>query len=281
MKIRKSFIILFFTLSFFSFGHLASAIIAVHDLALFQKNAVKLTPKDLAVFDVDHTLIAYDDQVLRPAGETFRQQLLQGHLSKEKPKEYYMSIVMEDAPESLLDPEFKNIIDDLHRRNIPAIALTAVKSQPYGIISNLVDWRARHLHRLGIDFSKPHYARLELSQFQGKGPSPVFESGILFSGNYPKGDVLAAFLAEIEWKPRTLLFIDDNRNFIESVEKALDKIAVPTHISFYYQAVDALPGHLDAEIAQFQLETLLRDEKWVGDCEAKELLEAKRCASGS
>jgi Protein of unknown function (DUF2608) len=265
----------FFKIVFLSilcfFNHtLFTEIIPVKNLSLFNKETQKLTLNDLAVFDVDHTLIVYDDESLRPGGDEFRHQLLSTYISNSgKSKDYYKSIILENAPESLLDPQFKAIIDDLHTRNIPTIALTAVKPKSMGQIQDMVEWRIRHLKKLGIDFSKPHFTRMEFPQFRGRGPAPVFENGILFSGDYPKGEVLVAFLKRMNWFPHTVLFIDDCKSYIDTVERALTRFSTPCHLSFYYQAVDILPDQFDPKIAQFQFKKLIQEEQWISDREVK------------
>lgn len=275
MKIRNLIYPLLFLICLF-FNFAAAKIIETPNLIPFEKAINKLDKNALVIFDVDQTLIVFQDAILRHSAGRLIQKIIHSqmnNLSKEQ-AEYLASKVLLNGKVMLVDPSVKNLLAKLKQSQIHTIALTAVQPGSFGAIPSLVDWRINQLNELGIHFSDPNDNFREYSQFKHQGNSPILKKGILFSGKYPKGRVLKAYLDNLDWKPSKILFIDDQKDYIISVETSLDGLGIP-HVSFHYTGADLLPFQYDEEVANFQLHYLFTYGEWIGEEEAKDLCSVK------
>jgi hypothetical protein len=97
---------------------------------------------------------------------------------------------------------------------------------------------------------------------------PIFKKGVLFTCGLPKGPVLKAFLQYAELSPKKIIFVDDQRKYLESVE-AFCKEAKISFEGFEYTAiVDRPKAPFNEKRAQRQFEVLQRERKWLSDKEA-------------
>lgn len=270
----KSLIFAFFV--FFSFScHLNSLIIETENLDQISQEFQKLDSEALVVFDVDGTLIVPNDLILKPCGEKKLQAFMRTLRSEDPDKKKHLeSIVLHQSQISLVNKKVVKLIHNLQSRKIRAVALTAMDTGQLGIIPSMEDWRFRQLANFNIRFDKAFTSVLDpirFEEFYGKGTTPVFKKGILASSKYSKGEVLTAFLKQMNFKPSKIIFIDDRLHFITSVEEALEKMQIP-HVSFFYKEVFNEPVVLDEQLADFQLQYLLDNEVWLTDDEAKKLI---------
>lgn len=261
---------------FFSLSLLVSAqIIEAPHLDVIEKELLTLKEGSLVVFDVDLTLIVPHDKVLTPCGQDFYYKTKKEGISclgSEKIS-HLISIILLEGKSELINPKILNILNDLKNRQIKVIALTAVKSGPYGLIPHMENWRLNQLNALGISFHDafPDCFPFIIEACQGQKNPAVFKNGILFSGNYPKGEVLKAFLDKVDFVPSKVVFVDDHMDFIQTVESACAKDHILS-VSFHYtEAINTSKG-FDKELAQFQWDYLVKYEKWLSDEEARDLM---------
>lgn len=225
----------------------------------------------LVVFDVDFTLIVPEDKMLRPSGEKYLREITQEKLrgySKEKIDELTSQVMLQSRVR-LTDVKSLELLDLLQQKGIKTVALTAIRTGEYGAIPSMEDWRVQQLRRLGIDFaySFPGVNPIVFSEFQGKGPSPAFSQGIICTVRYKKGQVLKAFLEHLNWKPSKVVFVDDRLDCLQSVETEMDLLGIPT-MGFLYTAETGKNERIDEEIADFQINTLLEEGRWLSDDDA-------------
>lgn len=254
-------------------------IVETPNLTPLESEIERLDEETLMVFDVDWTLIVPQDKSLR-----FREFW---SLAKAKTihlpdgGEHCESLVLLQSKSELIDQKVLDIISALKNKNVKVIALTAMRTGKWGHIPSMVDWRIQHLATLGIDFSPsaPYADEIAFTEFHRHGYSPVFKQGIIASGRYPKGEVLAAFLRRIDWKPKKVIFIDDYIEFVKSVESEMEKFGVD-HTSYLYTAMENLPHEFDEERAHFQIDHLIQHGIWLSDEEAHKLM-GGRCLTTS
>jgi hypothetical protein len=241
-------------------------------------DAITQSPEDtLVVMDVDDVLIKANDQILqlahKPALDKIIANLAQTY-SLNRIQEL-ISIVMLQYQTSLIDPKIKDVFRLLHAKNIKFIALTAADTGKLGQIDNMEDWRIQTLNDLEFDFSGsfPEIQPIifkDLPSTRNSMSFATYKKGILFSSDIPKGKVLKAFLTEIKGQFKHIIFVDDLRKNLDSVESFCQDASL-TYQGFEYTA-NALSLPLNEKRVKFQIDTLINKNKWLSDIEAdKEL----------
>ena len=227
----------------------------------------KCEKESLVVFDIDWTLLMHEDQVIAPCGLAFLKEKF-SQLSKERVGHYF-SLLLLQSKTRLIHPEALDLLQQLKEKGVKVIALTASKTGDLGQISDMVKWRHRQLKELKLDFSTSfpghHFV---FHEFDSK---PDFREGVLCCGHTPKGIALKAFLQRVSLRPTTVYFIDDQLDYIASVEKELELEGIP-HISLHtLEALTQVP-QFDLKVAEFQWDYFVKHETWLSDSQAKELL---------
>jgi len=249
------------------------ALISTHDLTLIKDLLDRLDPETtLVLWDVDQTLYTPDDAILKPHHEKRFDELLGGSkivIDSEGKKRYLFREIVSNASHSLVDPRSVQIIKELQNRNMPNLAITLSNSGRIGKIESFIDWRIEELRNFGFDF-RIDYPSLILPKDRDKEYPPVFKSGVLMTSLHDKGIVLKNFLAAIGWKPKKIVFIDDQLKNIQSVIQELgDEIEIH---GFHYTAASEKPCLLNEEAAQFQVEHFKKTAIWLSDAEALSLV---------
>ncbi len=136
------------------------------------------------------------------------------------------------------------VINNLQKKGVSVIALTARSLE-------LTQRTIEQLHHLGIYFTKtdPHECPLK---YGDKKPG-LYIDGIIFSGNYDKGEMLVNWFKQIKYRPKKIIFIDDKLKNIHSVEKALHNRDYP-FIGIRY-------GYTDEQARNFSLESIADEQK--------------------
>lgn len=239
---------LLISLTFESFG--STHFYTSNDLSVAIKDAEalskKYSPKEiLLAVDLDNTLLkTKQDLVSEP---WFNWQL--GLLSDEKSKEriacdifdllhYYHHLLSLSQMTPVQNGSAK-LFKQLHSLKIPTVVLTARGS---GNTSATF----RELHRNQFDFSpngmgekgtaspffpvhsdKPTNSGLnkdEVTRFGLEKSKPVlFQRGVFFSEGQHKGGMLRVLLHKLKWKPKAIVFIDNDQKNISRVIEAFEK----------------------------------------------------------
>jgi hypothetical protein len=266
----KNFLNAFIFICFFASTQLFGAVIHAPNLDVIEKCISDLDEDALVVFDIDNTFLVHNDRILSPCGDEYRKKFLKTIQNLQEEGEVLGSKISLKAQVFLVDKKILRLLEKLKQRNIKVIALTAMPTGRFGLVSNAEQWRVQQLASLGIylNWSFPEIDSVVLEGFQGKKTPPVFKRGVLASAKYPKGEVLCAFLKKMQWKPSKVLFIDDMMEYIDSVECEIDKENIE-HISFHYTAATDRSCHLDERLADFQFDYLMQQGDWLSDEEAK------------
>lgn len=235
------------------------------------------TPNTLVVFDIDDTLIAKKDKVLRPAAKDYHMGCYFKLIQKVKFDHivHLISIVEKYAQPLLVDDAWPSIISDLQKITPYVMAHTAAFPKKMGIFDSFPEVRHQLLNSLGIDFSliSPTFADAELTSLDHiPNVHPVFYSGMLFSENYAKGEALGAFLSHYGFTPEKVIFVDDHTNNLRTVEKELNKRGIP-FTGIHFEETNLFSDTYDEDIAAVQYHYLVEKLEWKNDEEAAVILE--------
>ena len=252
---------------------LQSEIIHVTTLEEFYTECQTLDSDSLVLFDVDGTLIIPRDKILKPQAEKHLHKIVSKawkykHLDPEQElsKNEFYSIVMQTMKFDLVDEKFPKIIEELQKKNVKTLGLTAMGTGSYGRIESREEWRFEQLKDFSIDFrssfaSLPKFYFLD---YESKNGLPGYYKGIIFSSDVPKGIILSKFLKNIEWKPKKIIFIDDIHSFVESVDREIAVLDIPFK-GFHYRAAYQTPIEIDEDAISFQIDYLIKESKWLSD----------------
>lgn len=227
----------------------------------------------LVIVDVDDVLIKANDQILQLAHKPELNKIIAG-LAQKYPLsriQELTSIVMLQYQNSLIDPKIKDVFQLLNDKNIKFIALTAADTGKLGYIASIEDWRIQSLKNFGFDFSSS-FPDLQPITFENlpstKNPArfATYKTGILFSSDVPKGEVLKAFLAYAKSQFKQIIFVDDLRKNLDSVETFCNEVGI-AYQGFEYTA-NAVSSPLNEERVKLQIDTLINEGKWLSDIEA-------------
>ncbi len=228
----------------------------------------------LVIFDVDDVLITAKDQILQPSHHKFAKKLEEGLESRhsEEEAQKLWSIIWLARMDELVDPQMVPLIKEAQAKGLKVMALTNAWTGTFGSIPSLEDWRVEELATFGYIF-KDSWNQLQPKIFEklnSKDPKrfPVFKSGVVFTCNLQKGKILKAFLHYANLSPQKIIFIDDKRKHLESVEAFAKEERIP-FIGFEYTAVADKPkAFLNEKRAKLQFEVLEKEHKWLSDEEA-------------
>lgn len=285
MAIFKKFFLLLAAVALLS-QNLFALIIDSDDLQPLREELAYLDSNSLVLFDVDRTLITPTDAILHPNVRGVASRLIAEFLATSKldydgedPKAFFYSKMASKMQFQHVDESAPELIRELLKRGIPTLAFTAMPAEKMGVITSMADWRFAQLQALGYDFRAtfPELDYLELATDLCRDPKPLFKEGILYSSTHPKGDILEAFLEALGWKPDRIIFIDDHKHFVSSVERAAEKMGID-FIGIHYNAAHHMPCELDPAVAAYQYRHLGEHGEWLSDSEASAMLEEARAA---
>lgn len=244
-------------------------------LSFLEQQIESLGESDLVVFDMDDVLIVTVDAILHYKSEEIRTSLhsrYMAHLPHAQQQLLY-SYIWTTAQTTLVESHVADLIKAMQNRGIKVIVLTAAPVGSLGIIEDTVTLRIRELNDKGIDLSTafPETASFALEEIHLGHGAPAYRQGVILSSQFPKGDVLAAFLKKIAWNPRRLIFIDDRMTNVESVESSLANLAIELQC-WHYTAAERHAKEVNHSVADMQVRTLVEKGVWLSDQEAAALL---------
>ncbi len=186
----------------------------------------------LGIFDLDLVITIPKNPALQEKNLRMHSRIYQQIMDSMTPieKDYAGNMKNTLSGSCLVEKEAPSIINDIQKKGIKLIGLTATMCGRLGHIKCLEKKRGKELRKFGIDFS-PSFKELEATEFTNLNSFnhcyPSFRYGILFSNGEQskntKGQLLTEFFKKINVKYKTVVFIDDKRSNLESVENALKK----------------------------------------------------------
>ena len=255
-------------------------IIKANDIKGIEKTLASIDQDTLVIFDVDEVLIMPKDQILQSPHREYINKLDTFLFASEQESENLWSIIFAQRPSIPVDPKMINMIATLQSKGIKVLALTHAMTGKLGYITSMKDWRYNELIRHGYDFEKS-WKGVQDKTFNGLEKSnnrlasevsspPMFFKGIIFT-EIDKGEALEAFLNHYKLKFKKIIFIDDRKKNLESVEKTISKLNIP-FVGIEYTAAVMHTEPLNEKRAQLQFKILSQEKKWISDFEADALL---------
>lgn len=253
---------------------IASAeIIQTSTLAPIEAALKKADADTLVIFDVDGVLIEDYEKKFR----NYIQEIEEKY--EETKADELLSILYLNSKNKLIDSQISKVIEELQNKKINVLFLTACDTGSWGKMTSLEEWRIHDLKSFGIDTSRSFrdVKAVTFTFIPSKDPKrfPCFQEGIVFTCHLPKGKLLKAFLKYTGLSPKKIIFIDDKRSNLESIEEFCKETG-KKHTGFEYTAFTERPKlPLDEKRAHLQFEILEKEHKWLSDDEANEMLNAR------
>jgi Protein of unknown function (DUF2608) len=228
----------------------------------------------LAIFDVDDVLItpSSEDDLRHP----YRNYLLESILSRLNPEEVELlkSSIFLNTKQVLVESRIEDIFEYLISQKIPSIALTAMGTGKLGIIKKMHDFRVKQLDSVMLSLSPPiplhgEHIMVELTTISKrflhvscKG-HPMLTSGIIFTSGLDKGLVLKYIFKKYDYYPKTVIFVDD---LIENIE-SLKQLCFELNINFYgfhYKAASLIPlPTINEDLEKLRFAILEKEFTWL------------------
>jgi hypothetical protein len=183
----------------------------------------------LVVFDCDEVLITPTDTLFSPANKSDYKKTIRYLNEKvgfskaddiliDIRKRYKFRLVNDGLPQ---------IIKKMQDRGVAVLVLTSHWTGKFHDIKSVENLRKNELNQFDFDFKKSWkgIGKMTFYELPAKLPKynvtryPVFENGIIFACNLDKGKVLQKFLERIPQKFSKIIFVDDKRKNIRSIEK--------------------------------------------------------------
>ncbi|OGV47968.1 MAG: hypothetical protein A3F46_00825 [Legionellales bacterium RIFCSPHIGHO2_12_FULL_42_9] len=231
----------------------------------------------LVVFDVDEVLLTPSDQILQY--KTYANEKLGLIAEQVGLPEFWnlMSILFMQRPVQHVDLGFVSLLRELQNRRVKVIALTNCSTSGFGQMASMKDWRLNELKNLDYHFdhswqNTPEKIFEDLPT-EVADTFPIFDQGVLFTNNVPKGQVLQSFLDHYEYHPSKIVFIDDRLDYINSVGEIAKTAAIP-YVGIHYTAADiGNNSDICEKRVSLQLDVLVKEKIWLSDKEADERIE--------
>jgi len=242
-------------------------------LEVLEKKVAHFDEDCLVVFDVDETLITPIDPIFHVKSlrnkfwRSYYYILMTGDLFFRRVVEHYENGLF-TAKYAFVDSKIPDLITNLQSKGVKVIALTSCPTGMHKQIGKIEDWRVRHLLSFGIDFRKafPKQGDLLFAAFSQTHP-PLFKDGILFANRYTKkGPLLSAFLEQVGWKPKEVVFVDDSAGSVRSVEESMKNLNVKC-TGLQYVAADRFSRDMDRCSIKSKVQSLIKLGRWVSGLE--------------
>lgn len=238
----------------------------ITDLHPLESSIKNLDTDTLVIFDVDHVLIMPTDEYSLNRNP-YRRQLWQDLKlrSSEEDFKFLRSIAVSSAKWRLVDPNIITILSDLNNKNIPTVALTSLATGKFGIVEKMEDLRIKELQSVEIDFTNltPFQGELSINELKNIHGIPMLKAGIILTAEVDKAKVLEYILRQKNYYPKKIVFIDDQLNNLESLEKLCAKLKIKFE-GFHYTAVSLMTTSVvDEQLEKLRFEILEKEHCWL------------------
>lgn len=205
-------------------------------------------PKDLIVLDVDWTVLCAEEPALSYHAIVQHRHLLQtlpGWKNKEA-RFICFDLIARRYNTKLIEQQIVEKITQLQEKGVSIIFLTAMGVHDYGTGFLGPEIRFAQLKNVGIVPSvltglSEEFALTDMQE--AFGYYPVHYKGVVVSNpegkKNGKGEVLASLINYSSFVPKRVIFVDDRKENIDSVEQSLQKIGI-THEGWVYTGAKKL-----------------------------------------
>ncbi len=240
----------------------------VRELLSFDELTSLVDVDTLVLLDIDDTIIDAPTTLGTAIHSTDLSTRLTGQLDMDRFKSMINRGRVNFYSETKLhpvEPCTPQIISDLQNKGIAVLGLTARSRKRAGfkyfdLITN------DNIAAVGVDFTRSKVPNCIVESGK-ETPSYFFANNIIYSGYTPKGTALEAFLKDSNWKPKRVLFVDDQRRHVKTVDEAMERANIPC-LAMYYLRADHNHPPLDPVIGAIQLRALFTGSALLSEEEA-------------
>ncbi len=275
ITIRFMIFTIVFVLSLFYGKAAFSEVVIINEIEQLNTILKNVSLSSLVIFDVDEVLVYPENIVQLQIASSFWESTMvdfEKNLGEEK-RDLLHSIMLLQSNWKLTNEMIPKLIHNLQLKKIKVLALTAFRSGKMGKIESVEDWRNMHLKKHDIDFSvtagfpERYFEINKLNIINGK-KIPVYKDGIMYTNHHPKGTVLKAFLEQVDFNPKEIIFIDDKIHNVRDVEEFC-KVANIKFVGVHDNRIMAKHNIFDKNLGKYQFQYLEHYHVWLSDSEAK------------
>lgn len=267
--------VFFLTIAFLSIytgSIFSNTIDSLKELSFLWDQADKNT---LVVFDVDEVLLTTEDHFGHPYAKYTFYPLFISALWKAKTKEEkeaiedIISLTYHLPKRVVIEEETPDLIRNLQSRGVTVVALTHFPTEKIGGMIDVPSWFVNRLKEFGFSFSDLGQSKIHLEMEPEKKHLPLLQSGVIFTSGNQKGEVLKALFKKCNFCPSKVIFIDDLSSNVESVQAAMESLAIECHAYQYKGANRFFRNEVDMDILNYQIKYLLKNKSWISDKEVE------------
>ncbi len=246
------------------------------------------TSESLVVLDLDGTIAQPRDPIFRlvftqgAASTTEKNKAifeLYADFRQKKSEEFFVRALLTALKHQLVEMVMSDIIHDLQQRKVPVLVLSAFEAKQSDIPEGSThESRYQLLKGLGIDLStsfdfQERVLCEDVSDWYGT--SIRYYKGIISTANRPKGVVLWDFMRLLREKkglPHNIVFVDDVRENIVSVQKEMNWRGVANTVLWYTRALSQVDAKvLDVDVVKKQFDFILAHDSYISYEDASRL----------
>ncbi|MDR3274157.1 MAG: DUF2608 domain-containing protein [Puniceicoccales bacterium] len=259
-------------------GAVESKILRADDIDAIKAELSYVDGNTLVVFDCDDVLTTVEDAVLKKENRHFIREWYDAGDRELSFLDLMCRMVML-GKNCTVNVRMPKLVRNLQNKNVRALVLTGFSAKPFtfGDIRDPRHWRSKVLNGLGYHFenSWPEMEDKHFDEF-GDPYDPSFSSGIICTGDVSKAESLKAFLDYVQFWPTAIIFVDDNEKNLTDVS-ALAKSKNIHFIGIHYTEASKMASKFpfSKKRARLQLDTLVKENCWLSDRKAEEVLRKK------
>lgn len=239
-------------------------------------------PNTLVLIDMDDTLT---DSTLMLGTGLWRKSLRENgsrHVEtlkklnllerKEELHDRMTHFVATRIPVKPVEEAFPTVVAEMQAQSVPVYVFTARgKKKWYSTeISNIDSLTDAQLEQAGYAFQNT----VPPAEWSELDPA-FYGNGVLYTSPIKKGIFLKNLIEKTGYRPAKIVFIDDKKDQVESVEKAAAELGIP-YVGFWYTRADREHTDFDEEITMVQWTALESSGMIMSDQQAAQRIKEMR-----
>lgn len=248
-------------------------IIQTNKLDMIELTLNDVSDNDIVVFDCDDVLTTIAQQLFKQHNRQVFINWCKNNIPGFDRTMFFdlLDYILVSNKNVLVNDRMPWLVNKLADMNIKAVVLTALPTKPIGKVQEPIKWRSNILSELGYNFGKFWKNLSDKKFFENtiQPYPPAYHNGIICCDNVPKYLCLGEFLRYSNISPNRILFIDDNIDNLNGMQKW----AYNYNIAFlgiqYHEAQNIVSNvPLSEELINYQLQMLVKQHVWMPDGDA-------------
>lgn len=238
----KKWVIILIILPFFSFITIFPKIYEIDSLRTIEAY-IGSDAKELVLFDIDDTLIrGIKEEATHQWFCKNMEKLLKSGLSPTEAKKVILPTYIAAQRVTrvqLIDEDLPAILNRLRLKNV-SIAVITLRGQKL-----LIDATFRQFADVGISFCNESQQWQRSFKFAPLTGDTYYRDGILFCDGNNKAKVLKIFFDTIDYHPTHIVYVDDDRKNIESIEQLAHELQIRFDGFYFLRVAHGLVKKID------------------------------------